>query len=223
MAVRALLFDFDGTLVDTEAAAYRSWQEVFVERGHELALDRWVAAVGTLDGFDPLDELERLSGTAVDRETLTARQLRRERELGDLELLRAGVSDYLSGARGLGLRVGIVTSSSTHWVERHLQRLGAAGGWSCIVAANRDATVAKPRPTLYLQALRQLGVPPDEAVAIEDSPNGVAAATAAGLYTVAVPNGVTAGLDLSRADLVVASLAELPLSELLTLAERRAA
>jgi HAD superfamily hydrolase (TIGR01509 family) len=222
VAVRALLFDFDGTLVDTEGAAYRAWQEVFAERGHELALERWVAAVGTIGGFDPVEELERLDGTAVDRDALKARQLARERALGELELLRAGVPAYLDSARELGLKTGIVTSSSTTWVARHLERLGEADGWDCIVAANGDASVAKPRPTLYLQALELLSVTAAEAVAIEDSPNGVSAAKAAGLFCVAVPNAVTAGLDLERADMVVVSLAELPLTQLLSLAARPA-
>jgi HAD superfamily hydrolase (TIGR01509 family) len=223
MPVRALLFDFDGTLVDTEAAAYRAWQEVFAEQGHELALDRWVAAVGTIGAFDPVAELERLAGSPVDRDHVKARQLARERQLGELELLRAGVPDYLESARERGLKVGIVTSSSTEWVGLHLDRLGEADGWDCIVAANGDASVAKPRPTLYRRALDLLEVSADETVAVEDSPNGVLAAKAAALFCVAVPNPVTAGLNLSGADVVVASLDDLPLDDLLRLVDRRAA
>jgi beta-phosphoglucomutase-like phosphatase (HAD superfamily) len=112
-----------------------------------------------------------------------------------------------------------VTSGPSDWVAWHLDRLGQAGGWDCIVCANHDATVAKPRPALYLKALDELGIGASEAAAIEDSPNGVAAAKAAGLFCVAAPNSVTAGLDLSAADIVVDSLADLPLS---ALAERLA-
>ena len=223
MSVNALLFDFDGTIVDTESAAYRSWQELFGAHGQSLALDRWVAAVGTLDGFDPLDELERLVGAPVDRASVEAQQLERERELGERELMRAGVPEYLEQARQSGLGVGIVTSSSTTWVTRHLERLNLADRWNCIVAANGDAAIAKPRPTLYLRALELLELEPGEAVAIEDSPNGVRAAKAAGLYCVAVPNPVTAGLDLSAADLVVEALTDLQLDELLSRAGQRRA
>jgi beta-phosphoglucomutase-like phosphatase (HAD superfamily) len=76
---------------------------------------------------------------------------------------------------------------------------------------------AKPRPTLYLEALDELGVPAGEAVAFEDSPNGASAAKAAGIYVVGIPNTVTADLGLDEtADLVVHSLADLPPADLLT-------
>jgi beta-phosphoglucomutase-like phosphatase (HAD superfamily) len=88
------------------------------------------------------------------------------------------------------------------------------------VCANGDRERAKPAPTLYLDALERLGVAANEAIAFEDSPNGIAAARTAGIFTVAVPNAVTAQLDLSHADLVVSSLEELPLTELLDVAER---
>jgi len=221
VAVRALLFDFDGTLIDTEGPSYRAWKEVFAEHGYELALERWVERVGTIGGFDPLVELETLVGAELDREAVVSSRTRRRDELVAAELLRAGVRDYLDEARRVGLRVGIVTSGPQEWVAHHLDRLGETDGWDCIVCADYDAELAKPAPTLYLRALRALDVTADEAVAIEDSPNGVRAAKAAGLYCIAVPNPVTTGLDLSGADLLVHSLAGLSLSELLSLAERR--
>jgi len=221
MAIKALLFDFDGTLVDTEGPSYRAWEEVFDEHGHELELERWVSGVGTLGGFDPLQELETLVGAPVDRKTINTARRRRRDELVAVEQLRAGVRDYLDEARRLNLRVGIVTSGQTAWVAQHLTRLGEADGWDCIVCADDDAALAKPAPTLYRRALDALGANAAEAVAIEDSPNGVRAAKAAGVFCVAVPNTVTAGLDLSEADICLDSLLDLPLAELLRLAERR--
>ena len=82
------------------------------------------------------------------------------------------------------------------------------------MCADGDASRAKPRPTLYLEALDALGVSPENAIAFEDSPNGIDAARAARIFCVAVPNAVTAQLDLSHADLVVGSLEDLPLVEL---------
>ena len=80
--IRGLLFDFDGLLVDTEGAAFRAWEEVFAEHGHEFAVDRWLANVGTVGRrYDPLDHLEELTDGAFDRETLDARRLERELEL----------------------------------------------------------------------------------------------------------------------------------------------
>ena len=85
------------------------------------------------------------------------------------------------------------------------------------MAQARPAAQAKPAPDLYLAALHALGIDASEAVAFEDSPNGILDAKRAGLYCVAVPNLITAQLDLSKADLLVASLLDLPLEQLLTI------
>jgi HAD superfamily hydrolase (TIGR01509 family) len=214
VALRGLLFDFDGLIVDTETPSLAAWQELYREHGHELPLDRWATVIGTVGAWDPFELLEELVGP-VDREALNARRLARELELGEIEELRPGVLDYLAEARGRGLATAIVSSSSRRWVDRHLGRLERAADFDAIVTADHDPERAKPRPTLYLEALSRLGLAAGEAVAFEDSPNGVLAAKAAGLFCVAVPNRVTAGLALDEADLVVPSLAELPFEDLL--------
>jgi HAD superfamily hydrolase (TIGR01509 family) len=218
--IRALLFDFDGTIVDSEGPAFRSWQEVYRAHGQELPLERWVACVGTIGGFDAFAELEELVGKPVDREQIQARRLVRKTELVEAEPLRPGVEGYLREARRRGLGVGIVTSGPREWVVENLGRLGLSDGWSCILCADHEQSIAKPDPHLYREALAQLGIGPAEAIALEDSPNGIAAAKAAGLFCVAVPNPITAALDLGAADVRVESLAKLSLDELLRLAER---
>jgi HAD superfamily hydrolase (TIGR01509 family) len=145
------------------------------------------------------------------------RTRRREHELELLEIegLRPGILDYLEEAERRGLKTAIVSSSSREWVDRHLIRLERAEHFDEIVTADHDPERSKPRPTLYLEALDRLSVTANEAIAFEDSPNGVKAAKAAGIFTVAVPNGVTVTLGLGEADLVLESLAELSLRELL--------
>jgi HAD superfamily hydrolase (TIGR01509 family) len=212
--VRALLFDFDGLIVDTETPSFASWQEVYREHGQELPLDRWAAIVGTTGGFDPLDYLEELHGP-VDRDTVRSQKQQRELQLLEIEELRPGILEYLEEAERRGLKTAIVSSSSREWVDRHLARLERAEHFDEIVTADRDPERSKPAPTLYLEALDLLGVRPEEAIAFEDSPNGVKAAKAAGIFTVAVPNGVTASLGLDEADILVDSLAELPFDDLL--------
>jgi HAD superfamily hydrolase (TIGR01509 family) len=215
MKLRGLLFDFDGLLVDTESPSRLGWEELYREHGHELPLDEWATLVGTIGAsFDPFAHLETLVGQPLDRDELMSRRRAREFELIDLEDLRPGVEDYLEEASGRGLRTAVVSSSSVDWIERNLRRLDRLDHWDAIVAADGDTSRAKPRPTLYLEALRLLGLRADEAVAFEDSPNGVRAAKAAGLFCVAVPNPVTATLALDEADVVVESLAELPFDEL---------
>ena len=215
MAVRALLFDFDGTIVDSESVDLRSWHEVFEAHGRPLPVERFLLRIGTLNGPDELDELEAALGRAVDRTAVTERRIARERELILLEPLREGIGAYLDDAGTLGLEVAIVSSSTRSWVEGHLVRLGIADGWACICCADGDRERCKPSPALYLEALERLGLGPDEAIAVEDSPNGIAAARAAGIFCVGFPNDVTNALGLSEADVVLESLNDVPLADLL--------
>lgn len=216
MAIRGLLFDFDGLLVDTESPSRLGWEEIYREHGHELPHDQWATLVGTIGApFDPFGHLESLVGRPLDREELTKRKRARSHSLADLEELRPGVEQYFVDAERLGLRTAVVSSSESWWVERHLGRLGHLEGLDAIVAANGDTARAKPQPDLYLEALDRLGLEAGEAIAFEDSPNGVRAAKAAGIFTVVIPNPITATLAFDDADLVVASLADLPLPELL--------
>jgi HAD superfamily hydrolase (TIGR01509 family) len=176
----------------------------------------WLANVGTLDErFDPIQQLEGLTGKSFDRDALLARYLKRELELSNAEGLREGVQSYLEAAERRGLDVAIVSSAGHAWVLSHVRRLGVEHVWRSITCADGDKQRAKPAPDLYLEALEGLGLRPEEAVAFEDSLHGVQAAKAAGIYCVAVPNPVTASLALDEADLVVPSLADLPLDELL--------
>ena len=139
-----------------------------------------------------------------------------ELSLLEAEELRPGILDYLEAAERHGLKRAIVSSASRPWIDMHLERLERAVGWDAIVTADHDPQRAKPRPTLYLEALEALGLEPEEAIAFEDSPNGAKAAKAAGLYVVGIPNDVTRDLGLAdAADTVVDSLAELPPDELL--------
>jgi HAD superfamily hydrolase (TIGR01509 family) len=213
--VKALLFDFDGTIVDSESVDLRAWREVFEAHGQPLPLDRFMLRIGTLGGPDELDELEAALGRPVDRAAVTAGRRVREQELLGLEPARDGVVAYLDGARKLGLALGVVSSSSWVWVHGNLERLGLADGWACICCADGDRARCKPSPALYLEALGRLGLEPQEAIAFEDSPNGIAAAVAAGIFCAAVPNPVTSRLDLGAADLLLGSLAELSLADLI--------
>jgi HAD superfamily hydrolase (TIGR01509 family) len=216
VSLRGLLFDFGGLLVDTESPSRLGWEELYREHGHELPLDEWATLVGTIGApFDPFAHLEALVGKPLDRERLTTRRRARELALVDLEDLRPGIAAYLEEAKKRGLRTALVSSSSRGWIEPILRRLDRLDRWDAIVAADGDTTRAKPQPTLYLETLALLGLTADEAVAFEDSPNGVRAAKRAGLFCVAVPNPVTATLALDEADIVVDSLADLPLDVLL--------
>lgn len=215
MPIRAFLFDFDGLVLDTETPSLAGWQRLYREHGHELPLDRWAQVVGTHAAWDPMAHLEDLVGSPLEREALNERRYAHELSLIEAEGLRPGISEYFVAARRRGLKRAIVSSSSRPWVDLHLLRLEEAVGWDAILTADRDQSRAKPAPTLYLEALAGLELTADEAIAFEDSPNGVRAARAAGIFVVAVPNGVTRDLGLDEADLLVESLADLPPDKLL--------
>jgi HAD superfamily hydrolase (TIGR01509 family) len=208
--LRGLLFDFDGLLLDTESAEFRSWYELYEQHGHVLEMPLWSLAIGTIGGFDPVEHLATL-GSLPTTEDLQA-QRRRVMELCESEDLRPGVNGLLDAARRHGVRTAVVSSSSRHWIESHLSHRDALDRFDILVCADHDASRAKPAPTLYLEALDRLEVHAHEAIAFEDSPNGIAAAKAAGIFCIAVPNPVTSSLDLSGADVIVNSLADFDLA-----------
>jgi HAD superfamily hydrolase (TIGR01509 family) len=214
-AIRAVVFDFDGLIVDTESPAFFSWQEIYAELGATLSHEVWAESLGGLSSsFRPFEELERTLGRGLEREALVARRNARNLELTAAQPLMPGVEDRIAEAIQLGLRVGLASSSPRGWVEGHLRERGVLAHFHCI-ACREDVPQVKPDPALYSSVAQRLGVEPGEAVALEDSLNGVRAAKAAGLACVAIPGPMTRALAFEDADLVIASLAEVTLEALL--------
>jgi HAD superfamily hydrolase (TIGR01509 family) len=213
--IRAVIFDFDGLIVDTEGPIYRAWQRIYRERGHELPRDRWLTIIGTTSAaFDPLVDLGERMGETLDKAELDALERLYYREATVRQELLPGVGRYLQDARQFDLKTGIASSSSRAWVMEHLARLGVAADFDVIVSRD-DVLKSKPDPELYQLALARLQVRADEALALEDSHNGVRAAKAAGIFCVAVPNPLTATQDLRDADLRLPSLEAIPLADLI--------
>jgi HAD superfamily hydrolase (TIGR01509 family) len=213
--IRAVIFDFDGLILDTEEPVYRSWLEVYQAHGEELPFERWVQVVGSSTiGFHPQHHLEERLGRPLPKEVLD-RRVGRRTELVLAKKLLPGVVERIDEAHTLGLKVGVASSSSTEWVSGHLARLGILERFDCLRCQDDVANV-KPEPDLYLAVLDCLGVPASDAIAVEDSPNGLAAAKRAGMRCIAIPNSITARLDLSSADVILASLADITLPELLS-------
>lgn len=214
-AIKALIFDFDGLIVDTEVPIFRAWQRIYREHGQELPLDRWLTIIGTAAGpFDPVIDLAKKTGTKLNEPELKALEVLYYQEATALQQLLPGVIDYLVAARQLGLKTAVASSSTRKWVMDHLNRFGIGGHFDAIVC-REDVKRTKPYPDLYVTALQRLGVQTDEAIAFEDSSNGIHAAKAAGLFCVVVPNLLTADLDLTEADLRLLTLDALPLREVI--------
>jgi HAD superfamily hydrolase (TIGR01509 family) len=221
MSIKALIFDFDGLILETETPIFQSWQELYHAHGCEIPMEAWAKIIGASEyEFDPFDELERQLGRPVDREAEAPGRSQREMELILSQAVRPGVQDYLSAAQSKGLPCAIASSSPCDWVEGHLKRLELLDNFVAI-KTREDVAHTKPAPDLFLAALASLQVEATEAIVFEDSPNGILAAKRAGLFCVTVPNGLTAGLPLDLADMRLNSLADLPLDELLKAVEGR--
>ena len=216
MTIQALIFDFDGLILDTETAALESWRSIYAEYGHDLSLELWKDALGRAPGhgFDAAAHLATLVNTPIDRVVLLAERQARKRQLCETLMVLPGVRELLEEAHKLDLPCAIASSSDREWVEGWLRRHDFYDAFACVRTSD-DVAAAKPAPDLFLSAASCLGVPPANCLVFEDSPNGVLAAKRAGLFCVAVPNALTGQLLLEHADLRLGSLAELPLPALL--------
>ena len=216
--LQALIFDFDGLILDTETPDFQTWQTIYGEHGFELPFDEWGRIIGGdgLSDFDAAGHLSLLSQGRLDPDSLRARHSSESRVLIHAQPILPGVLDYLRDAKRLGLSLAIASSSQRSWVDTHAKRLGIFDRFDAVVCSD-DVGIGrtKPSPDLFLSALNQLQVKKDAAIVLEDSPNGVKAAQRAGIFAVAVPNPVTSLLAFDGADLTVKSLANLSLRELL--------
>ena len=211
------MFDFDGLILDTEEPEFLAWRQVWAEEGVELTLDEWGAAIGTVpeqSGFHPGTELVNRTGRVLDQEELHSRARALNAAAVAAKAVSPGALSWAQEAARMGLGVGIASTSTRSWIEGHLQRLDVSAWWP-MVSCFDDCGVAKPDPASYLLACELLEVDPGSALALEDSRNGLLAAKAAGLTCVVVPSAMTAHMDFSEADLLVSSLSEVSLAEVL--------
>jgi HAD superfamily hydrolase (TIGR01509 family) len=210
-ARRALVFDFDGLIADTEWPEYEAWRAVFGAAGQDLPLGDFLPAVGTPGKVDFRALLEARMGCVPDWATLDPiLEERRRSGLAELRIL-PGVRELMIEGAAHGWRIGVASSSSRAWVQGHLRRLGL-DSWVEAVRTRDNVPALKPSPEPYLLVCADLGADPLRSVAFEDSQTGVAAARAAGLQVVAVPNRLTRSQDLSAAHFVVPDLREFRLS-----------
>jgi HAD superfamily hydrolase (TIGR01509 family) len=214
--IKAVIFDFDGLILDTESAIFQSWQEVYKEYDCELALEEWAANVGTEDSFDPVAHLEGILGKPLDAAAIRNVRKPREAVLIDAETILPGVESYITEAKRMDRKLAVASNSSRDWVTTHLERLGLMHHFDIVRCWNDpDVMQRKPQPGVYIAALKALDITADQAIALEDSPNGILSATRAGIFTVAVPNALTRLLGVGDADMVLESMADMPFEELI--------
>jgi HAD superfamily hydrolase (TIGR01509 family) len=214
--MRAVFFDFDGTILDTETPEFRFWEQIYADFGLELLRSEWVKCIGLGPGEvpTPYEDIEARLGRPIDSEKIRARRQTLYYDVLKTLSPRPGVLDWIAEAQSHELSLAVVSSSPRSWVVGHLERLELLGLFTQIFSRD-DVARAKPDPELYVKAAMGHGLWPNECIAIEDSPNGVLSAVTAGCHTIAVGNEMTRSLDLSKASLVVNALNEITLASVL--------
>lgn len=223
LGLQAVVFDFDGLVMDSEWAIYEAASAAFTHHGHELSVAAWSTIVGLNDdGGDAewwaglcaaadVDDFARADFDAVYEDEANRGALR----AAMLELpTLPGVEVLVDSLGAAGVPIGVASSSSTGWLERNLDRLGLISRFGALVGSDAVGGVGKPAPDVYLRACELLGAAPRASVALEDSGHGLTAAKAAGMAAVAVPSRITRFNDLSHADRVVESLEHLTVADL---------
>lgn len=214
MGLDALVFDFDGLLMDTETTSLRVWQYLWRSHGLELDVTTFFAPHGGDVIAERFAALAAAVGPSFDREASHASRMAYRDELHASLQLADGIAPWLDEARDLGLRLAVASSSGRDWVVEHLERVGFLDRFE-VLACGDDVGTVKPDPAVYVLALERLGVPSSRAMAFEDTAHGVAAAKAAGLACVAIPHPHADRGAFSAADRVLGSAAEVSLASLL--------
>ena len=216
MSTQALIFDFDGLILDTEYPEYLSWKAIFHRYSLPLDIKQWKPGLPkgsrSLDLL-PYQLLEQALGKAIDRAAICAEREGIYAGLLDHQQVLPGVKTLLADAAERGIAMAIASSSPRHWVTHWLTRLGLAHYFSAVCCGD-DVRYPKPDPELYRLALARLAVSAECAIAFEDSEVGVAAARSAGLRVAAIPNPLTIHSDLSGASVILGSMAEANLDTL---------
>ena len=201
MNLQALLFDFDGVILDTEWPIYQVWAQNFRDYGQELTLEKYVQCIGSdFATWSPETYLEELTGQTFDWPTI--KDAGNQKIRGAVAELNPmpGVVDLLEWAETEGIRQAVVSSSTHSWVDRWLEKHNLARFFEFTVCRG-DAPRIKPAPDLYAEAVSRLDLPAASCLVIEDSLNGLKSAHATGCPVAAVPCRVTAGIDFSAAEL----------------------
>lgn len=217
MILKALIFDFDGTILDTERTEILAWQFVYQEYGFELPLLKWIEKnVGTCHRlFDPFIHLSELVTDVLDENLIHQKRRKKLFELiAELQPF-PGVLEWITAAKKHGMQLGIASNSDATWVHGHLERLQLKHYFD-VILTREDVMQPKPHPEIYERALAQFNIQTHEALVIEDSPAGVTAALAAKIECVVVPNSITEQLIFPKTKYKLKNLLQISLEQLLS-------
>lgn len=216
--IKAVVFDFDGLILDTEYALYEAFCELLEMTTDELPIKEYATYIGS-DGERLYNYLLNKANHSLTFEELVEKShiLHKQRLLQPIA--REGVEDYLQAAKAKGLKIGLATSSNREWIHHFLTELNLIDYFD-VLSTKDDVENVKPDPAVYENVIRQFGISPDEAIAFEDSGNGSKAAIAAGLHCVIVPNRITENLPFENYKLRLTNMKEMNFTDVLTKIEQ---
>lgn len=219
--IKAIIFDFDGTIIDTETAWYIAFRDAYKTHGVDLTLEQYSKCLGTsLHSFNPYTHLKTHYNLPIDLQEFKQSVQQQHTEMMIKESIRPGILKLLESAKSQNLKIGLASSSERAWIDKFVKLHGIEDYFECFCTADTVQNV-KPDPELYLQALDKLGVEASEAIAIEDSPNGARAAVAAGIPTVVIKNDITKLLPFSEGHHTIETLANYELDRLTELVQQK--
>lgn len=186
--IKAVLFDMDGTLVDTEKYYRRFWPLAMAEFGYHLT-DEQVLSMRSLGRPFAPARLKEWFGENLDYYAIRKRRTEIMEECLDREgiQLKPGAVEILEELKHRGILAAVATASPLERTEKYLSKTGIRSYFDRIISATQ-VKEGKPSPDIYLYACEQLGLAPSECMAVEDAPNGILSAYRAGLKVVMVPD-----------------------------------
>ena len=213
--IKSIIFDFDGLICDTETPEIEAWKSLFREYNQEFPIDEYLKSIGSIyNDRTPLFHLKKMINKPLDIDDLMIEFQKRKMKFNESEPLMPCVLEYLNFAKKSGLLIGLASSSPSEWIQYHIDRLKIFEFFDCIMTSS-DVDKTKPDPELYQKTIKCLEIEPFEAIALEDSPNGVSAALRAGMNVVAIPNQVTSRFNFDQAHFIFQSLCDISLKDLI--------
>lgn len=216
--IKAIIFDFDGLIIDTETAWYEAFKETMDFYKCDLPLEHFVKCIGT-DNNVLYEYFKDQLGDSCNIEEIEARANSLHKVKMKMPQAREGVKDYLEEARKFGYKIALASSSTRECVTHYLDELGLLSYFEVIITQD-DVKKVKPAPDLYLKAIHDLNISSTEALAFEDSLNGSLSAATAGIKCVIVPNSVTESLAFEKYELRLKSMADKSLLDVIKLIEK---
>ena len=209
--LKAVIFDVDGTLLDTERIYMQAWKEAAAEQGYVMP-DELLRKTRAVDAKVAAQIFEEEIGNGFSYQKTRPIRVRIAEEIIEREspILKPGVLELLSFLREKGIRLSVASSTKTKTTTEHLQINGIAD-WFEVIVGGDMITKGKPNPDIFLKAAELLGETPENCIVVEDSPAGIRAGSAAGMKTVLVPDQAAITqeiIDLS--DVQMKSLLEMP-------------